>query len=148
MKRLLIFAVVGLLALILGVGGGIFMGMKFFGQPNDVGGQGGQAPGPTVPLGEFTVNLADKEPHVARLTIVLEVTSPEAVELVSAEGWKSRLRHETILTVKNKRLNDMRSGEGVLELGHEIKHRLNALLPLVKQKPPVSRVLFENFILQ
>lgn len=148
MKRMIVLIVVGVVVLLAGVGGGIFVGLKFFSQPDVVPGSQGQPPGPTVRLGEFTVNLADKEPHVLRTTITLEVTSQESLALVADPGWLSRMRNEVILVGKDRRYDDLRTAEGVLEFAQDVKRRLNALMPLVKGQPAVSRVLFDDLIVQ
>ncbi|HOO64127.1 MAG TPA: flagellar basal body-associated FliL family protein [Synergistaceae bacterium] len=149
MKRLLIFILIALVALTLGIGGGLFVGMNFLAKPTPVNeGDRSFAPGPVVPLGGFTVNLADKEVHVLRAQVALELTSEKAGEEIAQPAWQSLLRNDVLLLLKDQRYDDLRSGEGMLELAQQIKRRLNALLPLVDKKPPVLRVLFEEFIIQ
>ncbi len=149
MKRLLIFILIAVVALVLGVGGGIFVGRNFLGKPVPVSqGDQGFVPGPVVPLGGFTVNLADKEVHVLRAQIALELTSDKAGKEIAQPSWQSLLRNDVLLLLKDQRYDDMRSGEGMLELAQQLKRRLNAILPLVDRKPPVLRVLFEEFIIQ
>ena len=94
------------------------------------------------------MNLADKEVHVLRAQIALELTSEKAGEDVAQPAWQSLLRNDVLLLLKDQRYDDMRSGEGMLELAQQLKRRLNAILPLVDKKPPVLRVLFEEFIIQ
>lgn len=149
MKRLLIFILVAVVALVLGVGGGILVGRNFLGKPVPVSqGDQGFVPGPVVPLGGFTVNLADREVHVLRAQIALELTSEKAGDEIIQPAWQSLLRNDVLLLLKDQRYDDMRSGEGMLELAQQLKRRLNAILPLVDKKPPVLRVLFEEFIIQ
>jgi flagellar FliL protein len=149
MKRLLVFILVAVVALVLGVGGGILVGRNFFGKPVPVSeGDLGFSPGPVVPLGGFTVNLADKEIHVLRAQVALEVTSEKAGEEIAQPAWQSLLRNDVLLLLKDQRYDDLRSGEGMLELAQHLKRRLNAILPLVDKKPPILRVLFEEFIIQ
>ena len=149
MKRILIFVIVGVVALLLGVGGGIYVGMSFFGKPEPVGGPSAvMALGPVVPVGDFTVNLSDKEPHIVKTTIAMEVLSEKGVVVLADPGWLVRVRNEIVLVIKDRRLDDLRSAEGVLELAQDIKRRVNAILPLTEGQPPVVRVLFEDFISQ
>ncbi len=149
MKRLLIFILVAVVALVLGIGGGIFVGKSFFAKPVSVTpGDRSFVPGPVVPLGGFTVNLADKEVHVLRAQVSVELTSEKAGEDIAQPSWQSLLRNDILLILKDQRYEDLRSGEGMLELAQQIKRRLNAILPLVDAKPPVLRVLFEEFIIQ
>ncbi|HQF92110.1 MAG TPA: flagellar basal body-associated FliL family protein [Synergistaceae bacterium] len=149
MKRFMVFIVVGVVALLLGVGGGIYVGMSFFGQPEPVGGSAAvTAMGPVVPVGDFTVNLSDKEPHIVKTTISLELLSEKGALVMADAGWQVRIRNEIVLVIKDRRLDDLRSAEGVLDLAQDIKRRVNALLPLVEGQPPVVRVLFQDFISQ
>ena len=145
----MVFIVVGVVALLLGVGGGIYVGVSFFGQPESVGGSAAvTAMGPVVPVGDFTVNLSDKEPHIVKTTISLELLSEKGALVMADAGWQVRIRNEIVLVIKDRRLDDLRSAEGVLELAQDIKRRVNALLPLVEGQPPVVRVLFQDFISQ
>ena len=106
------------------------------------------AMGPVVPVGDFTVNLSDKEPHIVKTTISLELLSEKGALVMADAGWQVRIRNEIVLVIKDRRLDDLRSAEGVLELAQDIKRRVNALLPLVEGQPPVVRVLFQDFISQ
>ncbi len=149
MKRILVFVIVGVVALLLGVGGGIYVGTSFFNKPESVGGSAMVAAmGPVVPVGAFTVNLSDKDPHIVKTTIAMEVLSEKGVVVLADPGWLVRVRNEIVLVIKDRRLDDLRSAEGVLELAQDIKRRVNAILPLTEGQPPVVRVLFEDFISQ
>lgn len=150
MKRILIFVVVGVVALLLGVGGGIYVGVSFFGKPEPVAGTATaiSAMGPVLALGDFTVNLSDKEPHIVKTKIAVEVISEKAAPTLGDPAWLARIRNEVVLVIKDRRLDDLRSAEGVMELAQDIKRRINAILPLVGGQPPVVRILFEDFISQ
>lgn len=150
MKRFLIIIIVGLICLILGVGGGILLGNKFFGKPQPLDGSYKEIakPGAMLPLGDFTVNLADKDPHIVRFNLVLELSDPTFLTTISEQGWISRIKNEIILTCKNRYYDDLRTADGVLALAQDISKRLNAILPPVKDKLPVRNVLFQEFIIQ
>ncbi len=145
-KKIAIIGLVVIVVLAGGIGAGLLLGGRLNsairqGEPVDV-------PGPTSAVGEFTVNLADKEPHIARFSLTLEMTSVKALETLADPGWQSRLRNEVILTVKDRRFTALRSAEGLLELSQDLRTRLNMLLPPVKGTPPVKRILFTEFVLQ
>lgn len=145
-KKIAIIGLVVIVVLAGGIGAGLLLGGRLNsatrqGEPVDV-------PGPTSAVGEFTVNLADKEPHIARFSLTLEMTSVKALETLADPGWQSRLRNEVILTAKDRRFTALRSAEGLLELSQDLRTRLNMLLPPVKGTPPVKRILFTEFVLQ
>jgi flagellar FliL protein len=149
MKRIFVFIIVGLVMFGIGFGGGLVLGRS-------MAAGGGDAPdskqvpdpGPIVPIGEFTSNLAGSGKHVISFTVSLEALNAKAVEIVSAAGWLLRIKNEVLLIVKDKIYEDLTSAEGALQFAEEIKRSLNAQLPEVKGEAPVVRVLFESFILQ
>ena len=67
MKRILIFAVVGLVMFGAGFGGGLILGRTMAPQDDNAVGTGKviQNPGPIVSIGEFTSNLAGAGRHVS-----------------------------------------------------------------------------------
>jgi len=149
-KRFLLIIIIGVICLALGVGGGIFLGMKFFGNPqplNDVP-SSVPKPGAILNLGDFTVNLADKEPHIVRFNLALELADPSLVTTFSDEGWLSKMKNEVILTCKDRYYDDLRTADGVMALAQDITKRLNAILPAFKGNLPVKNALFQEFILQ
>jgi len=149
-KRFLSMIVIAIVCLALGVGGGVFLGAKFLGKPQLVGEVSGKTtkPGAMLPLGDFTVNLADKDPHIARFNLVLELADSTVVTKLSEEGWISKMKNEIILTCKDRYYDDLRTADGILALAQDIAKRLNAILPTVKGNLPVRNVLFQEFILQ
>lgn len=146
-KKTMVFAVLGVLVLLLGIGGGVFVGLKFF--------SGGEKtvqkvvpPGPSFALGSFTINLADPEPHMIQMGITLELENDKALALLSEPGWVSRLKNEVLLTVKDRRFEDLKHAEGAQALAQDLRGRMNALLPPVKGAVPIRQVLFDQFMLQ
>ncbi|QTX31658.1 flagellar basal body-associated FliL family protein [Aminithiophilus ramosus] len=144
-KKIALIAVVVLVVLAGGIGAGLLLGGRLGSDKGDVV---ADTPGPVVPVGEFTVNLADKDPRIARFSLTLEMTSVKATEALADPGWLTRIKNEIILTVKDRRFTALRSAEGLLELSQDLRTRLNALLPPLKGTPPVKRVLFTEFVLQ
>lgn len=144
-KKIALIAVVILVVLAGGIGAGLLLGGRLGSGKGDVV---ADTPGPVVPVGEFTVNLADKDPRIARFSLTLEMTSVKATEALADPGWLTRIKNEIILTVKDRRFTALRSAEGLLELSQDLRTRLNALLPPLKGTPPVKRVLFTEFVLQ
>lgn len=103
--------------------------------------------GPIMDLGEFTINLADKdEVRFARFKVSLEVNSAKAVTELSKSEWNVRLRDTIILTVKDKKASDLSTSTGLLSLASEIKTNLNKIIPSDKAK--VLRVYFTEFVVQ
>ncbi len=66
----------------------------------------------------------------------------------ASSGWLARIKNEVILLAKDRVFEDLTSAEGIMGLAEDIKRTLNSILPPVKEKPPVVRVLFEGFVLQ
>jgi len=62
----------------------------------------------------------------------------------------SRVKNEIILTVKDRRYDELKSSEGAQILAQDLRGRLNSLLPRTKKgdKVPVRQVLFDQFMLQ
>ena len=149
-KRFLFIIIIGVVCLILGIGGGVFLGIKFFGSPQTIHDTSGDfsKPGAIINLGDFTVNLADKEPHIARFNLALELADPTLVTEFSDEGWISKMKNEVILTCKDRYYDDLRTADGVMALAQDITKRLNAILPAFKGGLPVRSALFQEFILQ
>ena len=149
MKRIVIFILVGLIMFGVGFGGGLVLGRSM--AVSDSSGDESSKipePGPIVPIGEFTSNLAGSGRHVISFTVSLEALNMKAAETINSPGWLSRVRNELLLIVKDKIYEDLTSAEGALQLSEEIKRNLNSQLPSVKGEAPVVRVLFESFVLQ
>ena len=76
MKRILIFAIVGLVMFGAGFGGGLILGRTMAPKDteNEIGaGRVIQNPGPIVSIGQFTSNLAGAGRHVLDCTLSLEL---------------------------------------------------------------------------
>ncbi|MDR2174453.1 MAG: flagellar basal body-associated FliL family protein [Synergistaceae bacterium] len=148
MKRILIFAVVGLVMFAVGFGGGLFMGRAMAPDSSSSGRtKSVEAPGPLVAVGEFTSNLAGSGKHVISFTVSLETLNPKAADIVG-NVWLPRIKNEILLIVKDKVYEDLTSAEGTLQFAEEIKRAVNSQLPEVNGEAPVVRVLFEAFVLQ
>lgn len=147
-KKAVIFAVVGVVVLLLGIGGGVMVGLKFFGSGEPKEKQ--LPPGPTVSIGSFTINLADPEPHLIQLGVTLEMEDQDAAALLGDPGWMSRVKNDIILAVKDRRYDELKSSEGAQILAQDLRGRLNSILPRTKKgdKVPVRQVLFDQFMLQ
>jgi flagellar FliL protein len=149
MKRIFVFIIVGLVMFGVGFGGGLVLGRSMAsGDSAAPDSKQVTEPGPIVPIGEFTSNLAGSGRHVISFTVSLEALNVRAVEIISSAGWLLRIRNEILLIVKDKIYEDLTSAEGALQFSEEIKRSLNAQLPEIKGEAPVVRVLFESFILQ
>jgi flagellar FliL protein len=144
-KKIALIGLVVVVVLVGGIGVGLFLGGRLGSETKE---NAVDSPGPTFPAGEFTVNLADVEPRIARFSLTLEMISPKAVEIMADAGWLDRVKNEIILTVKDRRFSALRSAEGLMELSQDLRVRLNTLLPPIKGTPPVKRVLFTEFVLQ
>ncbi len=148
-KKTLIFIVIGVVVLIGGVGGGVYVGMKYF-KPEPVVLTDPQIPdpGPMVELGQFTATLADKEMHIVKLKITVELTDQKVSERLAAAGWTLMMKDETMKTLKDQRYDNIRFAEGMEKLKQDLKTRLNSILPRVEGKPAVNKVLFDEYMVQ
>ena len=149
MKRLMIVIIVGLTLFGAGIGGGIILGREL---NNNVDGTGNAktvaAPGPIMPLGEFTVNLAGNGNRVASFSVSLETLNAKIDDTIKSQNWTPRIRNEILLIAKDKVYEDLTKAEGVIQFGEQIKRTLNTILPLAQGETPVVRVMFETFVLQ
>ena len=151
MKRILIFAIVGLIMFGVGFGGGLMLGRTMAPKDTNEIGQGRviQNPGPIVPLGQFTSNLAGAGRHVLDCALSLELVEKEgAAALIQSPGWMNRIRSEIFMLIKDRVYDDLTSAEGALQFAGDIKRSLNRMLPDVGGEAPVVNVLFDSMILQ
>ena len=152
MKRIIIFVVVGLVMFGIGFGGGLVLGRTMAsgdGEGSSGGGREVAAPGPIIPVGEFTSNLTGAGRHVISFMLSLELLNEdEAVALIQNPGWLAKIRNEVLLIVKDMVYDDLTSAEGALQFAGDIKRTLNSILPNVKGEAPVVQALFESFVLQ
>ena len=151
MKRILIFAIVGLVMFGAGFGGGLVLGRSMAPtDTNEVGtGKVVQEPGPIISIGTFTSNLAGTGRHVIDCDLSLELIDKEGSSaLVQAPGWMNRIRSEIFMLMKDRVYDDLTSAEGALQLAGDIKRSLNRMLPDVGGEAPIVNVLFERIILQ
>lgn len=150
LKKILLILLVALVALAAGLGAGYFLGIRFGGDQQTVTGisKDLERPGPIVDFGDFVINLADKDPHLVNFEMALEASNAKAEIVLADGGWRSHIRNEVLLTVKDHIADDFRSAEGVMELSDNLKRRLNAILPSVDGKVAVRRVLFRKFVTQ
>lgn len=148
MKRLIFFLLLALLLLILGFGGGLFVGRAWLAPDGSSSSVKVEEPGPVFFVGDFISNLAGAGNHVVNFKLSLEMSSPKAVELISSPNWLARVKNEVILLTKDRVFEDLTSAEGIISLAEDIKRTLNSTMPQVRDKAPVVRVLFEGFVLQ
>lgn len=98
--------------------------------------------GPTYPLGEFIVNLADTRGYqLIQANIVVEVENEKAIEELDRREPQIRDRINSIL--RSQRLQDLEE-PGVKALKTQIKEALNNILP----DQYVSSVWFTRILVQ
>ena len=148
MKRIVVFIVVGLIMFGIGFGGGLMMGRTMAENVGQGAGTTVRDPGPIVPIGEFTSNLAGSGRRIINFSVSLETINNRAADIINSPGWNSRIRNEILLLVSDKVAEDLTSAEGRLQLAEEIRRTLNSGLPRVNGEVPIVRVLFDSFILQ
>jgi flagellar basal body-associated protein FliL len=138
------------LVLLVGVIGGVVVGLRFFGGSDEAVVDQVPDPGPMLELGQFTSTLADKENHVIRLKITLELVSIEALDRINASGngWTVTIKDEVIKTLKDQRYDVIRFTEGMEKLKLDLKTRLNAILPREKGEAFIKNVLFDEYMTQ
>ena len=148
-KKTIIAAVVGVIVLVVGIGGGVFIGLKYFSPPPETTrGTEIPDPGPMMDLGQFSSTLADPEMRVLRVRVTLELSGPEAAERLSGPGWEIMMKDEILRTLKDQRYDNIRFAEGMEKLKLDLRSRLNAILPRVDDELPIRRVLFDEFMAQ
>ena len=148
MKRLFMALLMALVRFALGFGGGLFAGRTFMSSEEKSPPTQIEEPGPVFPVGDFISNLAGTGNHVVNFKLSLEMEGPKSMEMVSSSSWLARIKNEVILLTKDRVFEELTSAEGIMNLAEDIKRTLNSILPPVKEKPPVVRVLFEGFVLQ
>jgi len=148
MKRMMIFIVIGLTLFGAGIGGGIFWGRKFSSADDGSSVRTIAAPGPIVPVGEFTVNLAGTGNRILSFSVSLEALNVRTGDVIKSQNWMPRIRNEVILVAKDMVYDDLTKAEGVILFGEQIKKTINAVLPLARGEVPIVRVMFDSFVLQ
>ena len=148
MKRLFMALLMALVLFALGFGGGLFAGRTFMSSEEKSPSTQIEEPGPVFPVGDFISNLSGAGNHVVNFKLALEVEGPKSMEMISSPSWLARIRNEVILLTKDRVFEELTNAEGIMNLAEDIKRTLNSILPPVKEKPPVVRVLFEGFVLQ
>lgn len=147
-KKTLIIVIVGVLVLIVGLGGGAYVGMKLFKGDPVTGEIQVPDPGPMLDLGQFTSTLADQDVHVVKLKATAELTSQKVVERLTDPGWLVMMKDEVMKTLKDQRYDNIRHAEGMEKLKQDLRTRLNAILPRVEGKVSVNKVLFDEYMVQ
>jgi flagellar FliL protein len=148
-KRTVAAVIVGLVVLVVGIGGGLYAGLKYFSSPPEIT-EGTQIPnpGPMLELGQFTSTMADPEIHVVRVKVTAELSGPNVATKLTDPGWIVMMKDEILKTLKDQRYENVRYAEGMEKLKQDLKSRLNAILPRVDDSPAVNRVLFDEFMTQ
>lgn len=147
MKRIFLFIIMAILLFSVGFGGGIMVGRTWL-NPEGSTSVTIEQPGPVYFVGDFIANLSGAGNHVANFKLSLETSGDRAMEMVSSASWVARIRNEVILLVKDRVFDELTTAEGIMQLAEDIKRTINAMMPSVRDKAPVVRVLFEGFILQ
>lgn len=147
-KKTLIILIVGIVVLVVGIGGGAYVGLQFLSKPQPTAEQTIPDPGPMLDLGQFTSSLADPEMHVVKVKIMAELTSQTVSERLVGPGWDVMMKDEIIKTLKDQRYDNIRYAEGMEKLKQDLRTRLNAILPRVEGKSAINRVLFDEYMVQ
>ena len=148
-KRTIITVVVGAIVLVVGIGGGVFVGLKYFSPPPETTREIDiPDPGPMVELGPFTSSMADPETHIVRVKVTVELASTVVLERLADPGWMVMMKDEVLKTLKDQRYDNVRYAEGMEKLKLDLKSRLNAILPRVEDELAVRKVLFDEFMAQ
>jgi flagellar FliL protein len=147
MKRIFIFIIMAIVLISVGFGGGVIAGRTWL-NPEGSTAAKVEEPGPVHFVGDFITNLAGAGNHVVNFKLSLETSGPRALEMISSPSWGARIRNEVILLAKDRVFEDLTSAEGILSLAEDIKRTINAMMPPVRDKAPVTRALFEGFVLQ
>ncbi|MDR3321440.1 MAG: flagellar basal body-associated FliL family protein [Synergistaceae bacterium] len=147
-KRTLVFVIVGVVVLVVGIAGGVFLTRMI--QPDDktAAQENVPDPGPMIDLGQFTSTLADQEIHVVRLKITVEIVDPKLFERLNTAGWTVMMKDEVIRTLKDQRYDVIRFTEGMEQLKQDLKTRLNAILPRENGVASINKVLFDEYMTQ
>jgi flagellar FliL protein len=148
-KRTIITVVIGLVVLVVGIGGGLFVGLKYFSAPPETTREiQVPDPGPMLDLGQFKSTMADPEIHIVLVKVTLELSSPNVMTRLTDPGWPVMMKDEILKTLKDQRYDNVRYAEGMEKLKLDLKSRLNAILPRVDDNVAVNRVLFDEFMTQ
>lgn len=107
------------------------------------GGEGGGAGG-YERLEPFTVNLVGLR-QMIQLSVTLKPAKPDASEKIKL--YMPAIRHEIILLLSGKTVEQMQSAEGKQKLILETRYAANKALGLTS-KDGVADVLFESIIIQ
>jgi flagellar FliL protein len=147
-KRTLFIVIAGVAVLVIGIGGGLYVGLRFFRGDETPSEVQIPNPGPMIDLGQFTSTLADPEIHIVRLKVTLELSGQNVVLKLTDPGWIVKLKDETLRTLKDQRYDSIRYAEGMEKLKQDLKARLNAILPRVDGNAAIAGVLFDEFMTQ
>jgi flagellar FliL protein len=155
MSNKLVIILIGVMfALILGMGGGMFMMWTKLAEVSahtvipeaEKGAEKAkpEAMSKVVTLDTFIVNLADPGANrYLRVTMDLEVSGAKAPE-EEITRRTSQLRDAILMILPTKRFSDIVSAEGKTALRDELVAVLNGLLTTSK----VSRIYFKEFVIQ
>ena len=146
--------IIGLAALLVGVGGGV-AAMKFLGgdespPPSADAEAGAVAPAASavaesteiVPMGSFTVNLRDSAGgRLLQMEISVE-GDPTAAEIVSAR--EAQVRDTILMGASDYTYIELEGMDGKLRLRDDIHRRVNAVV----HPERITRVYFTSFVVQ
>ena len=138
-----------ILVLVVGLGGGLYAGLKYFSAPPDTTKEVEITdPGPMLELGQFTSTMADPEIHVVTAKVTVELENPDVLMRIADPGWSVMMKDEVLKTLKYQRYDNVRYAEGMEKLKQDLRSMLNAILPRVDGSVAVNRVLFDEFMTQ
>jgi len=153
-NKILILLIGGLMVLMLGMGGGLFLMWNKLSTINiqanaNASGQPGQETIPGKPLGAiyaldtFIVNLADMGGNrYLRVTMDLELgNSKLESEIVKR---LPQIRDSVIMILPSKRFEDISSVDGKIALRNEIQETLNGFLA----QGEITNIYFKEFVVQ
>lgn len=147
-KKTLVMVVVAVIVLLLGIGGGVYVGITYFTKPAPSADEQLPDPGPILELGQFTSTLADPETHVIRLRVTVELANLEVELRLAGPAWAVMMKDEVMKTLKDQRFNSVRYAEGMEKLKQDLRARLNTILPRVGGNAAINRVLFDEYMVQ
>jgi flagellar FliL protein len=147
-KKGLLFAIIGILVLVI-AGGGFFAYKKFLAPKPAVSAEEAAKKEPVEKEGEmfalepFVVNLADpKGKRYLKVTVTLELESPAAS--AKAEKLVPKMRDMVIMMLTSLSFEEVMTPEGKIRVRDELLERFNLIL----RPERVREIFFTDFVVQ
>lgn len=159
-KKVMLFAIIGVLVLVI-AGGGFFAYTKFLSPKpavTEAGGEGGghgeesaeggkkgaeEKEGEMFELEPFVVNLSDpKAKRFLKIKVTLELASPEAA--AKAEKLIPKMRDMVIMMLTSLSFEEVMTPEGKIRIRDELLERFNLIL----RPERVRNIFFTDFVIQ